>query len=479
MARPNVVLVVMDTARADAVGVGEEDTPMPWLSEFAGEGTTHTSARANAPWTLPSHGTLFSGHHPSTHGAHAGHKSFDYEPTLASLLSESGYRTVGVSNNTWVSGEFGFDRGFDEFLSTWQLYQTSVDFGGIARRRSGALDTLKGLISEFRGNPVKNALNIVYGRFLRKRYDDGARRTNRLIEDRLAEWLTESPLFLFVNYLEPHLEYRPPEEFARRELPDGVTLSEAREVNQDAWAFITGAERMSDRDFEILRGLYRAELAYLDTRLRELYELFEDIGVADDTVFIVTGDHGENLGEHRLMDHQYSLHETLLRVPLVVNGGRFDAGVTDTPVQMIDILPTVLDIAGIERPSGLPGTPLDEPPADSERRTFAEYLAPQPAIETIRERYECRNDVDRFDRALRAVVTGDRKYVRGTDGGEWFFDLHGNPSEMEGDTDGTIDKEELRSILDGWERSQPDLQQGETSMRDETRARLEDLGYLQ
>jgi arylsulfatase A-like enzyme len=473
MTPPNVVLVVMDTARADVVSIGAEQTPMPWLSEFASEGTVFTEARSNAPWTLPSHGTLFSGQHPSTHGAHAHHKSFDYGPTLAELLSATGYTTVGISNNTWVSGEFGFDRGFDEFLTTWQLYQSSVDFGGVARRRSGALETLKGVLEEFRGNPLKNVANLVYGNFLRKRYDDGARRTNRLVEERLDDWVERSPLFLFVNYLEPHLEYRPPDDFAREDLPEGVTLGEAREVNQDAWAYITGTAEMSERDFEILRALYRAELRYLDTRLRELYEAFESREMADETLFVITGDHGENIGDHGLMDHQYSLHETLLHVPLVIRGEGFDAAPVECPVQGVDVFPTILDVAGAEIPEGLPGVSIrDGAPGDT-RETFAEYAGPQPSVSTLKDRYDCRNDVEEFDRGLRAVVTPEGKFVRGTDGTEWFDDWGTGDGRSENRRD------ELREKLDEWEARQPPIERDTVSMDDSTRARLEDLGYLQ
>jgi arylsulfatase A-like enzyme len=353
------------------------------------------------------------------------------------------------------------------------LYQSSVDFGGVARRRSGALETLKGVFEEFRGNPIKNVANLIYGNFLPKRYDDGARRTNRLVEERLDSWVESSPLFLFINYLEPHLEYRPPDDFAREELPPGASVKEAREINQDAWAYITGAEEMSEQDFEILRALYRAELRYLDMRLRELYESFESRGIADETVFVITGDHGENIGDHGLMDHQYSLHETLLHVPLVICGVGFDSERVDHHVQGIDIFPTILDIAGAETPEGLPGVSIRDGVQNGSRETFAEYIGPQPSVSTLKDRYDCRRDIDEYDRGLRAVVTPEGKVVRGTDGSEWFDNGGPDAALSEGK------RGELRAKLDEWEARQPPIERESVSMDDSTRDRLEDLGYLQ
>jgi arylsulfatase A-like enzyme len=416
------------------------------------------------------------------HGAHAARKRFDHEPTLAGLLNQAGYRTVAVSNNTWVSGEFGFDRGFDEFIATWQLFQDAVDFGDIAQTRTGTLDRLRGVLSKFRGNPAKNLANLVYGQFFRKRHDEGAGRTNEIVDGKISEWSNDDPLFLFLNYLEPHLEYRPPRRFATEWLPDGVGIEEARRVNQDAWAYVTGAVDMSERDFEILRGLYRAELAYLDTRLRELYELFEEAGVAEETLFVVTGDHGENIGDHGLMDHQYGLQETLLRVPLVLSGpGVAEDEQVKRPVQLVDLFPTMLDLADVAVPDELPGRSLvggEGPPAD--RPTYAEYLAPQPPISTLESRYECRRDVGEFDRQLRTVRHEGWKYVAGSDGTEWLFDIGEDPGENSNLADERPEKlEHVGGRLEEWVGTLPEVESGTVSMDDETRNRLEDLGYLQ
>lgn len=472
----------MDTARADEVAVSTTRSPMRFLTKAVANGTEFTNARANAPWTLPSHGTLFSGCYPSVHGAHAGHKSFNYSSTVPTILNEAGYTTIGISNNTWVSSEFGFDRGFDEFIATWQLFQDGVDFGDIAQTRTNTITQLRGILDKFRGNPVKNLANLIYGNFFRRRHDDGAQRTNDFVAKNLDSYLDEDPLFLFINYLEPHLEYRPPKRIANRWLPTNVTYADAQKVNQDAWGYITGAQQMSERDFTILRALYRAELAYLDERIAELYDLFNKRGAANETIFIVTGDHGENIGEHGLMDHQYSLHDTLLHVPLVMFGGAApNEGQINSPVQLVDIPPTLLELAGINVPDQWPGLSLTTPDLiQSDRPIYSEYLAPQPAIDTLKERHECRLDVNKYDRRLRSIYRGGWKLIRGSDSEEWLFHVSSDPKESENLVNSKQDmRDELNTLLDKWTNELPSIEHGNVSMETTTKERLEDLGYLQ
>lgn len=487
MTRPNVVLVVMDTARAVDVPLddGSSET-MPFLRGVADSGTTFTDVTANAPWTLPSHGSLFSGKHPSVHGAHAEHKQFRHEPTLATVLRKEGYHTAAVSNNTWISGEFGFDRGFDEFVSTWQLFQDGTDFGDVAQTEMGALNQLRGVLRKFHGNPLKNVANLVYGNFFRKKDDDGARRTNRIVADRLSEWAdSPDPFFLFLNYLEPHIEYDPPDKHAKRFLPDDISVSEARGVEQDAWAYVTGETSLTERELEALRGLYRAELAYLDERIEDLYALFDDAGLLDETLFIVTGDHGENIGDHGLMDHQYSLHETLLHVPLIFSGPGFDSGSrVESPVQILDLFPTILDTVGASFDGeDYPGRSLREFDQLPDKRTIlSEYIGTQPSIKTLRERYDCERDVSTFDRRLWAVKFANEKYIRGSDGSERLFDLREDPGEQTDLSNRNPDRRRIMAEkLD--ERvenlSETTYDDNESAMDTETEQRLEDLGYLQ
>ncbi|WP_290811363.1 sulfatase, partial [Halovivax sp.] len=315
MRRPNVLFVVMDTARAE---YAYDPEVMPNLARIASEGTTFANAFANGPWTVPSHASMFTGQYTTDHDTHAGTKRFDPDvPTLAEALGDAGYRTACFSNNTWLSPEFGYDRGFDEFVAGWELLEGGADLLTIRAESDSTSGRLRAVFRE-RGvaSACETLVNAAYAKFVRKRYDDGAFLTNL----RLRRWLSDAhrrdePFFAFVNYLEPHLPYEPPGRDWRRFLPSGVAPSDAAGVNQNAHRFITGNAEMTERDFAALEALYKGELAYLDRRIGRLYETLEASGALEETLLIIAGDHGENLGDHGLMDHQYNLYDTVLRVP--------------------------------------------------------------------------------------------------------------------------------------------------------------------
>jgi arylsulfatase A-like enzyme len=476
---PNVVLVVMDTARAQTVAqlIADESS----FGALSSDSTVYENAIAPAPWTLPSHASLFTGTYPSKHGAHAGHKRFDSGlRTLAEALSAAGYGTAAVSNNTWISEEFGFGDGFDTFYRTWQLLQTETDLGATARKSdgSGFRELLPRLV---KGNPIANLVNAVYGQYLRKRYDKGARRSNRWVRSWLSD-RAEEPFFLFINYLEPHLEYRPPSQYAERFLPADVSYEEAMSIPQDAWSYIAGRTDLDSRDLAVLRALYRAEIAYLGDQVAELRSYLDSAGVLDDTLFILTSDHGENIGEHGLMDHQYCLYDTVLRVPLLMHGGPFTGGVETDLVSLVDLVPTILDVCGVDDPitEQVQGKSLVG--GRDEETVFAEYLAPQPSMESLSEHLgDIPPDVRTYDRSLRAVRTPTHKYIRGSDGSQSLYDLRKDSDETESSVGS--DPEQAAALddrLDEWiEGFQAVEATGPVEMSRSTRNRLEELGYLQ
>lgn len=487
-AHPNVVVVVMDTARArETVRSDRRDIALPALDRLAENGTEYTRAFASAPWTVPSHASLFTGTYSSKHGAHAGHKHLDDDlPTLAEAFRANGYETVAVSNNTWISAEFGFARGFETVYKTWQYVQTDTDLGEIARTKRGAKLIRALAVRLIEGNPAVNVANAIYGQFFRKRTDDGARRTNEWIRQWLAERTRDDPFFLFVNYLEPHLEYRPPKSLAERFLPNNVTYDEAMDVPQDAWGYIAGDVELTDRELNVLRALYRAEIVYLDGRIGELRAHVEAAGEFEDTVFVATSDHGENIGDHGMLDHQYCLYETLLHVPLVVHGEGFEEGQVDDLVQLTDLAPTLLDAAGIDVPemrAGFQGQSFHPETKDESRNhAIAEYMAPQPSMDALRGQVGTLSaDVSRLDRSLRAIRTDEEKLIRGSDGVCEFYETRNDPDEsknLAAENPAQVEALEtaLQTWLDSFEHADSS---GTVSMTDSTKARLENLGYLQ
>ena len=482
---PNILLVVADTARADDA-YATNPSIMPTLQTFSQIGTRFDAAFASAPWTLPSHAGLFTGTYSSKHGAHGDHPFLDDTVrTLAEGMAATGYETFAASNNTWISGEFGFNRGFETFWKGWQLIQSHDDVGAIVhelgplRRAQAALTGLQD------GNPFVNAVNALYNQFSRSRQDYGATRTT----DRVASWLderpTDRPFFAFINYLEPHIRYQPPRAFAEPFLPADATYAEARAVRQSPRAYDVGEYELSTHELAMLRGLYCGELAYVDEQLRRLRSILEATGEWEDTIVIVAGDHGENIGDHGFLGHQYNLYDTLLHVPLVVTGGPFEGGGRrDDLVQLTDIVPTLIDVTGMEDSELITqaqGTSF-HPDATSQRsHIIAEYMAPQPPIETLNARFgDLPTRVTAFDRRLRTIRTADEKLIRGSDGHLEYYNLHRDPTEGTDRTNIATDRvSTLSSHLDDWLASfEQTTATGDVQMSKQTEQRLTDLGYL-
>jgi arylsulfatase A-like enzyme len=193
----------------------------------------------------------------------------------------------------------------------------------------------------------------------------------------------DSPFFLFVNYLEPHIQYRPPEDHAQRLLPADAAYEAAPSVRQRPCAHTAGEYELTDRDRQLLRALYRGELSYVDDAIARLREALKAQGEWRDTIMIIVGDHGENIGDHGFLGHQYNIYDTLLHVPMVIPGGAFTGTLSpnDQLIQLCDLAPTVLDETGVE------DAELREQsqgqsfhPSVTARRSYAfsEYLSPQP-----------------------------------------------------------------------------------------------------
>lgn len=488
MTPPNILFVVLDTARAQTVLPGLENGVMPATGRIAEEGTTFSNASTVAPWTLPSHASLFTGQHTSDHGTHRGDARFDPSATpLAVRLRERGYTTAAISGNVWVSPEFGFDAGFDQFSMKWDLFWDGADLSAISAAESPG-DQLRELRKALSlSNAPKTVANGIYGKFLANRYDDGAWLTTQ----RATRWITQrdsdSPFFLFLNYLEPHLEYDPPAGYAEKFLPKDTDPTAVDDINQDQWRYIAGQEEMTARDFESLTALYEAELNYLDLHIGRLYRALSEAEILDDTVVVIVSDHGENIGEHGMMDHQYCLYETLLHVPLVVRyPDEFPAGSdVEEIVETRDLYPTLLDLAGIDYRESDESVSTNSlvPSSDSDGaldRAMAEYVTPQPSMEALEEHVgHLPPDVEAYDRALRSIRTEKWKLIEGSDGSRELYDVTSDLSEV---TDVAADNEAVvERLADRLERERGPMRREATdsaALNERSRERLENLGYI-
>ncbi len=385
MERPNILLIVLDTQRADRLSCywsqeerARQVPTSPNLDRLAAESTLFERAIAPAQWTIPSHASLFTGEYPSTHQTvQADLELSPALPTLAELLKLVGYTTVGFCNNPLVGIlKNGLRRGFDTFynyggalptrppeghplptpLNRWlaaytQFWRRLSYPVQNAFARSDALfqlalhpwfASLWTRLMNFKGNTAASIADLNrYLQQMARRQSDGQ----------------APPFFCFVNLMEPHLPYWPPEPFVQKYAPYFKTNREARdflrEYNAQPYRWMAPLPQpLSPLQAQVLRDIYDAEVAYQDHLLGSVFATLRHTGLERNTLVAIVADHGEGLGEHDFVGHAFVVYEELIRVPLILHyPGHFPAGQrVATPVSTRRLFHTLLEAAGF-RPS--------------------------------------------------------------------------------------------------------------------------------
>lgn len=479
---PNLVLVVLDTARADE---GLRFDRLPGMAGLAARGTTFRRAISPAPWTLPAHGSLFSGLLPHQHGLTGdvavgdggvrpveGHIRALEDRWLPSRLRAAGYRTFAASANPWITRPMGFGMGFDRFVETWRSARNPrFRVEGSARGRPR---------SRFLPPPLRGAAARArkVWRFAVGRGDSGARASLAAFRGWLEAGEAGRPFFAFFNFMEPHLPLLPHRGFGPGGLRHRLAASRLNRTlsNEFVIRHNVGRADVSPAALELLRELYRGEMAYLDARLAELGALVDP----GETLIAVVGDHGENLGEHHLLGHQASLADTLLRVPLVLSGPQALAGRGEVreAVSTARVPATLAGAAGL--PSEGP-TLLDRGPQDA---ALAWYESAY--VEAARARSLAEGELA-DDPAARSILTwrgwaahrGPHKLVARSDGSRALFDVEADPGETRDlaaeRPDLVAELERLALPLEPEAAGEPTVPGRELA---EIEQHLESLGYL-
>jgi arylsulfatase len=321
---PTIALVVLDTLRKDTF-----DEYFDWIP-----GRRYEQAYSTSNWTVPAHASLFTGRYASEVAVHAKDTYLDCERTvLAEHLSDAGYTTRAFSANTNVSGHFGFDRGFDQFLSPagqrhlnadnlfdWRAFSRDSSRTGVSRY----LDAVRRCVV---GN-CRTLPSLLAGIRMKLRSENDTYRGTAEATERFAEMAFDEDEFLFVNVMEVHEPYRAPE--SHRTVPEPDLTNSVGDLS-----FGTVDEAQT-------QAAYEDCARYLSDAYRDFFEL-----ITDHFDYVITlSDHGELLGEHGGWGHEHGLYPELTHVPLVISGNGLDGVCTD-PVSLLDVHRTVLDLAGV------------------------------------------------------------------------------------------------------------------------------------
>ncbi len=365
----NVILLVIDTVRADVFKPFNSKSAVrtPNFERLAEESTVFTSAYANENWTKPSVATILSGLYPTTHGTKEdGDVLSSDAPLLSEHLKRKSFATAAFIANGYVSDKFGFKRG-------WDAYTNYI-----------------------RENRPSEAQYV---------FSDALAWINKHTDDRF---------FLYLQTIDPHVPYDPPSEYTRMYHPGEYRGRFGRSLDGIEQLDIASKKKPMDQaDWEYIRALYDAEVTYHDTHMGKFLDQIDQMGLLDETLFIVTNDHGEELRDHGKLGHGHSLYDELVRAPMLIRyPSLFRGGQrVSEPVENVDLFPTVLEALGLEPVSDVDGVSL-LPMLEGKPPSVPSYA------------------ISEFRAAFRSVRLGRWKMIAGQDGNRRLFDMEIDPAEQ-------------------------------------------------
>ncbi|MDP6850832.1 MAG: sulfatase-like hydrolase/transferase [Planctomycetota bacterium] len=473
---PNVVVLLIDTLRADHLSCYGYSQPgtlspiSPVLDGIAEQGTLFENTYAQAPWTRPSVASLMTGLYPTSHDTVT---MYDRMPdgleTIATLLQNRGYRTAAFSANAQVSPNFGFNRGFDFFWTDVSYSLRNYCALNNLRRDfiHGLVATAPKLAAKLQGGSEKGG---------DKTRSSEAKKLNGQVMGWLDDQKDNTPTFLYVQYIDPHDPYDAPTGWQ----PEGVPG-----IHEVMGGIDFGSEMDSpprplegsifpappEAGLTDLLAHYDAEIRYCDSEVGNLISTLEERGILGPEDFlIITADHGEEFYDHEQWKHGHSLFQEMIRVPLIIRGPNILAQRQETPVQLVDVLPTISEWTGDPLTFPIHGrslTPL---------LTSGSSLDPFPVF---------------FERPkgahpMQALRLGDHKIIRVSsekdqDSTWLFYDLAQDPLEKNPLDTNSKTAIRLKSLLEEYRiKTVEDRVQSsrKTELSGDVAAALSSLGYL-
>lgn len=438
--RPNVLLVVVDTLRADRLGTyGNTKGLTPFLDELAARGAVFPHAYAASSWTNPSVASLMTSRHQSQHHVLSFASILGLEEiTLSEVLRANGYATGGFSANGGLAPGQGFAQGFEAY----------------------------------RAYPTQERENV------RKMFWPTVPASQ--VNAEALKWVDTvpraQPIFLYLQYMETHTPYAPPPD-ALDHVLEGAPHPDLAAVNM--LASVGHVKVTEPAQLVAIEAVYDAALFHLDRELRALFAQLEERGFLENAIVVVTADHGEEFRDHGGMGHGKTLYNEVVHVPLIVlTPGDTSERVVETVMPLVDVAPTVLDLAGIGPPRAFAGQSVCSLLGGTARCATAPVTATGTAFAELNSNANIDRPVPGPHR--HALVVGDEKVLTGFKPDEvQFFDLKADPKELKPDafdapTRATL-RERLQTQMDAADEGASAAQT--KPVDDETRERLRALGY--
>jgi arylsulfatase A-like enzyme len=457
----NVIWIVMDTARRDQISAyGGEPDRTPRIDAFAEGALVMNRAVSSAPWTIPSHASMFTGMFPSKHGADRNVPGGKFTNplvsenlTIAEILQSYGYDTACMAANVaGLSRNFGFDQGFNYYFDARPIAYYLL-FGQV----------LVSLPQKFKANVLRlNEIPL-------------SSEVNGIVFDWLERRNPDVPFFLFINYMEPHdgVEYIPEPFYSMYDFKKSEYDRLLK--NLDHTKVVHFQQEVAPAQRDMMVKLLARRLYFLDYHIGKLLDKLREMELFDDALIVITSDHGDLNGEHHSFGHNTDLYNELIWVPLIVRyPGAAKIGFSDQTVQNIDIMPEILNCLGIAIPQEVQGQPFEEVTHD----IIAELFEQKKAQALL--------NPERYYRDLRAIYTsvnGDTlKYIWCSNGNDELFDMLTDQNELNNIV--PLKPEVVKLLerrLDDWLKSFKPIgadEAGKMKFTKEVEDRLRSLGYL-
>ncbi|NLE45602.1 MAG: sulfatase-like hydrolase/transferase [Chloroflexi bacterium] len=468
--QPDVVLLVLDTLRADRLSCyGYHRLTSPHIDRFAESAALYEQAVSPAQWTIPAHASIFTGEYPTTHMTtqiYDRHRKDQL--TLAELLTRAGYQTAGFCNNPLLGVvDNDLDRGFEEMYNYGGAVPVRPSINESGPRWMSRLSQRVGRFLNHLTTPIQDVfarnetlLRIaLHPRIVplwqgQVNFKGNTRQSLRdivgYLQSRRARG-RERPLFTFINLMETHLPYAMPQRFIRRFAPYLQDDREARDFikgyNLEHYRWMVPLiEPLTDLQDRVINDLYDAEVAYEDHLLRHLFDYLDEPDVRDNTLVIITSDHGEGLNHHDFVGHSLVAYNDLVHVPLIVRypEGRGANEHVRKVVSSRRIFHTVLDqtgVGGAIDPDLWPEARTDDvrrlnlanafvDPALEPRHVFSEAYVPDTLIRLMSNIDQDVEDRFRWRESRRAVYEDGFKLITVGDEPDELFDVRSDPGEL-------------------------------------------------
>ena len=482
--QPNIIILILDTLRAKNMSsYGYPVRTTPHIDEFAAENLLFSRAISPATWTVPSHASLLSGLYISQHRIESikGDRSFNGKiVTIPKALKTQGYRSAAFSQNMLFSSDNHLEEGFDEFHNVEDFLRSRASTRIVQRLANDSI------------RPVHLA-----ARYIRKMI------APRIVLDNIFRWIQtndeETPFFLLANVLAPHFPWTLP----LRYIPRGDGLSPKHFLKSEfltlkkQWEFNSGIQPVTQEHRRIWRTFYDAAITHVDDEVGRFIRRLRKWKGWDNTILVITSDHGEMMGEHHdIVGHMLCLHDNLIHVPLVIHHPDYPKSVKiEGVVQTLDLYPSVLHWGGVPKDL-VPVTQLQRPilssrlsdPSDTSGYAFSEedYSDSYDVLGKLSS-VNPKMDPDKYPRQQIAVRTANYKYIWYSEGPGEFYDLTSDKDEEQnliGSSSASNRSEigKLKEALASW-RSSLELfpprtlktsQEIDVAMMN----RLRDLGYV-